>query len=343
MLQCFNMKVGLDISQIAYPGGVATYTRNLSRSLQNQNDIDMSFFYSSLRRAYQGDLKNVKQYKYPISLLEILFNRIRLLPIESFMGNLDVFHSSDWTQPPTKAKKVTTYHDVVALKYPQWSIPKIVSVHKRRLAIVEKEIDMVIAVSKSTKQDLLEISKIPEEKVVVIYEGVDKIFYPQSEDKVQKFRAKYNLPNEFILAIGGVGERRNLKRVKQAADGHQLLITGENIPWIPESELPLLYSSAKLLLYPSLYEGFGLPILEAMACGTPVITSSISSMPEVAGDAALLVDPLNERDIEKKLEILLKDNILREDYIKKGLTRAKKFSWEKCAEQTAKVYKSLGI
>lgn len=336
------MKVGLDISQIAYPGGVATYTKNLSKNLQNQNDIDMSFFYSSLRRAYQGDLKNVKQYKYPVSLLEILFNRIRLLPVESLMGDLDVFHSSDWTQPPTKvARRVTTYHDVVALKHPQWSDPKIVSVHKRRLAIVEKEIDMVIAVSKSTKRDLLEISRIPEAKVVVIYEGVDKSFSPQSEDKVQKFKTKYSLPDEFILGVGGVGERRNLKRAKEASRGYNLIITGQNIPYLPDHELPLLYSSASALLYPSLYEGFGLPIIEAMACGTPVVTSNISSMAEIAEDNALLVDPFNIGDITKKLNDILGDTELQKELVKKGLQHSKKFSWEKCAEQTARLYKSL--
>ncbi len=338
-----KLRVGMDISQLAHPGGVATYTKNLAENLSKIKDLEMVFFYSSLRKKYKGGLKNIKSYKLPPTIFELFFNRIRNVSIEKFLGPLDIFHSSDWTQPPSKAKKVTTYHDAVALKYPQWSHPKIVAVHKRRLKLVEEEIDMVIAVSESTKKDLLEVSKIPKEKITVIYEGVSNNMKPQREKQKKEFKRKYNLPDKFVLAIGGVGERRNLQRVKEASKNYNLIITGIDFPWISDEELPLLYSAAQVLLYPSFYEGFGLPILEALACGTPVITSNTSSMSEVGGNAAVYVDPYNADDIKDKLKMLIEDENLKKEMIKKGFSQAKKFSWEKCAEQTAEIYRKLSL
>jgi glycosyltransferase involved in cell wall biosynthesis len=335
------MRVGLDISQVAHQGGVATYTKNLSEHLQRITDLQMVYFYSSLRKPYRGQLRGVKKFKLPPTLFELLFNKLRNVGIEKFIGPVDVFHSSDWTEPPTKSKKVTTYHDVVPLKYPTWSHPQIVDVAKRRLRLVEKEVDMVIAVSNTTKKDLMEISKIPSEKIVVIYEGVGEDFKPQDSEKVEAFRKRMSLPEEFVLAIGGIGERRNLKRVREACKKYSLVVTGETIPYVSEEEMPLLYASAKVLLYPSFYEGFGLPILEAMAVGTPVITSSVSSMSEVGGEAVEYVNPESVIDIENKLRFVWSDQKKRDSMIKKGFLQAKKFSWEKCAKETAEVYRKL--
>lgn len=335
------MKIGFDISQIAHGGGVSVYTRNLAEHLSKIVDPEMVFFYSSLRKHYRGNLPNVKSFPLPPTLSELLFNRLRFLPIETFLGGIDVFHSSDWTQPPSRAKKVTTYHDVVPLKYPQWSHPKIVEVHKRRLELVEKEIDMVIAVSESTKKDLLEVSKIPAEKITVIHEAVSSIFKRLPEEQVLKFKEKYRLPEKFVLAIGGIGERRNLERIKEASKNYPLIITGETISRFDDAEMPLLYNSAHVLLYASLYEGFGLPILEAMACGVPVITSNISSMPEVAGDGAMFVDPSNLEDMTTTLKVLMEDKQIREDIIGNGILRANGFTWERTVADTVEVYKKV--
>lgn len=335
------IKVGFDISQTAYPGGVGVYTQNLAKQLSKIPDLEMTFFYSSLRIPYKGGLKNVKSYRLPPTLFEMLFNRWRNVSIEKFIGHVDIFHSSDWTQPPSKAKKVTTYHDIVPLKYPRWSHPKIVDVHKRRLKIVEQEIDMVIAVSESTKRDLLENTKIPEEKITVIYEGPTTNFKPHSEHEIREFKKRYKLPEKFILAIGGVGERRNLKRVKEACRDYNLVIAGQTLPWLSIEELGLLYASAEVLLYPSFYEGFGLPILDSFSSGLPVITSNVSSMPEVGGDAAIYADPFKVEDIKEKLDMVMNDQSLRKDLVKKGFERVKLFSWEKAAKETAEVYRRL--
>lgn len=336
------IKVGFDISQTAHVGGVANYTLELAKELLNQDELEMVYFYSSLRKPFKkGLLKNVKSFRLPPTLFEVLFNKIRNFPIEKFLGAIDIFHSSDWVQPPAKALKVTTYHDLVPILYPDWSRPKIVAVHKRRLQLVEQEIDMVIAVSESTKKDLLKVSSIPESRIQVIYEGVSEEFKKLGESEVNKFRKKYNLPEKFILSIGGIGERRNLKRVRQATDGFKLVITGEMLPWIPKEELPLLYNAAQILLYPSFYEGFGLPILEAMACSLPVITANRSSMKELSEGAALLVNPEDEAGISKAVKDVMEDQKLRTELIEKGLRRVKQFSWEKCARETADLYKRM--
>lgn len=335
------MLLGMDISQIAHPGGVGVYTKNLAKALLKEPGLDLKFFYSSLRKPYRGDLSNVRSFLLPPTLFEVLFNRIRNVSIERFLGPIDIFHSSDWVQPPSRAKKVTTYHDVIPLKYPHLSLPKIVAVQRRRLKLVEQEIDMVIAVSQTTKKDLVEVSLIPEDKIVVIFEGVGSEYKPQDQSKVEDFRKRYNLPQKFVLAIGGIGDRRNLDRVRQACQDYNLVISGKTIPSLFEEDLPLLYSSAAVLLYPSLYEGFGLPIIEAMAAGCPVITSNVSSMPEVGGEAALYIDPYNVSDIKDKLKMVMEDSKLRQDLIKKGLLQAMKFSWEKAAKETIGVYKKL--
>lgn len=335
------MRIGLDISQIAHGGGVGVYTENLARNLLNVPDLDLKFFYSLLRKPYKGNLPNVKKFFIPPTLLELLFNEWRFLPVEVFLGDIDIFHSTDWMQPPTRAKKVTTYHDLIPIKFPQWSYPRVVKVHKRRLKLVESEIDMVIAVSQATKKDLLEVSRIPEEKIVVIYEGVDEKFSPQNPKEIENFREKYNLPQDYVLAIGGVGERKNLSRIKDAAKKYPQVILGETIKNIPDEEMPFLYSGASVLVYASLYEGFGLPILEAMACGTPVITSNISSMPEVGGDAPLYVNPESVIDIENAIRSVLNDSKRSQAMIEKGFKQARKFSWKKCAEETAEVYRNL--
>jgi len=332
------MKVGFDISQLAFPGGVSSYLKNLALRLGKRKDLDMIYFYSSLRRNYAGSLKNVKSFRIPPTILEPLFNRLRVLPIEAFIGKVDVFHSSDWTQPPSRAKKVTTFHDVIPLKFPELSVPKNVNVHKRRLELVEREIDVVIAVSQSTKNDLIEISNISEEKIKVVYEAAGEEFVPQPDKKIEVFRKKFGLPKKFILAIGGIGNRRNLQRAKQAAGRYNLVITGETIPQVSDADMPLLYSAATVLLYPSLYEGFGLPILEAFGCGCPVVTSDCSGMSEVAGDAAILVDPKNLESIKEGIREAIAE---RERLREKGFVRAKNFSWEKCAAETVDVYNSI--
>lgn len=376
------MRVGIDISQIIYGSGVSRYTKSLCVSLLKNasEDFEFLFFGGSLRRkkelnSFISDLEKLRpeikiQKKISFlspSLAHLLFNKLHFLSLEIFTGNLDVFHSSDWTQPKTKALKITTIHDLAVLKYPEAFSKKIISAHKRRLEWVKKEADLIIAVSESTKKDIIDLLKIPENKIKVIYEGVDNNFKPQSRNEIKRVREKYNLQKDYFLSVSTLEPRKNLKTSIRAfnalnnenkevsfalagrmgwGDLKKMGIDKKNkniklLGFIADEDLPALYSGAIGFIYPSLYEGFGLPVLEAMACGCPVITSSVSSLPEVVGDAGILIDPLDNWSLAKNMEKLLKDDQLRDKLIAKGIIQAKKFSWQKTAVETLKAYEEV--
>ncbi|HYK07917.1 MAG TPA: glycosyltransferase [Candidatus Eisenbacteria bacterium] len=176
------MKIGIDISQLAYQGtGVATYLTNLVQNLvQQDKENEYILFYSSMRKNFQFSIFNFqsnskvqfKIFKFPPTFLNILWNKLHLVPIEWLIGPVDVFISSDWTQPPTKAKKVTILYDMIVYTYPQETDAKIVKVQKARLEWVKKEVERIICISKATKKDAMEILGIPEKRLAVIYPGI---------------------------------------------------------------------------------------------------------------------------------------------------------------------------
>ena len=353
------MKIGIDISQIVYKTGVSLYTKNL---VENLLKIDRSnkylLFGGSLRqrnalKQYTLDFKgNLVSKIYPISPLvaDFLWNRLHLLPMETFLGALDVFHSSDWTQPPSRAFKVTTIHDLTPLIFKNEANPGVVAAHERRLSWVKKEADRVVAVSQSTKNDIIKYLGIPENKIKVIYEASDPVFYKRSEKEIERVKRKYAIKEDYLLTVGR-GRRKNLENIYKAYQKSSSLkemslvvaCYGElnvqkgmiHAKDSTSEELACLYSGAKCLVYPSFYEGFGLPILDAFACHCPVVTSNVSSMPEVAGEAAILVEPHSVDDIKKGIEKALKE---AESLIDKGRKRVESFSWEKTARETLKVY-----
>jgi len=377
------MKIGIDISQIVYGTGVSFYTQNLVENLLKiDKKNEYVLFGGSLRQQEKLRDFGAKVFPFPPSLADFVWNRLHILPVEKFIGSIDVFHSSDWTQPPTKAAKVTTIHDFGFLKYPETAHPKIAAVHKRRLEWVKKECDLIIAVSEATKKDIIEILGIPAEKIRVIYEAtptdIDRIEDQKVIDKVKK---KFGVKGNYLLTVATLEPRKNLKRIIEAfklfsngSNGNRinsnrleknsgnsrmtLVIVGKagwdeeisrlakkqlsNIIFTGyinrEVELSAFYSGAACFVFPSLYEGFGLPILEAMKCGCPVVSSNLSSMPEVAGEAGILVDPLDVKDIAWGINEVIGDKGRRESLIKKGFEQVKKFSWEKTARETLKVY-----
>lgn len=370
------MKIGIDISQLAYQGtGVATYTENLIINLLKIDKVnEYVFFYSSLRQKLPSNLKslfiNLKSYNFPPLALELLWNRLHVIPIETFTGKLDVFHSSDWLEPPAKCPKVTTIHDLAIFKYPEVFAPKgghdILKNQKRKLSWVAKETKTIIAVSENTKRDIVEILKIPEERIKVVYEGTDRAYNIQQTTKeIEGTKKKYNIRGKYLLAVGTLEPRKNIRRVIEAFnilkpqfpdlslvivgkmgwgedfekcqmtnDKCQIKFTG----YVPKEDLACLYQRAQVFVYPSLYEGFGLPVLDAMTSGCPVVTSNVSSLPEVVGDAGVLVDPNNVEDIAGGI---LKAMGNRELLIKEGKTQVLKFSWEKTARETLAVYKEV--
>ena len=373
------MKIGIDISQIVYGTGVSNYTKQLVEALLKIDRKNQYILFGSslrLNKKLTGFKKQLSQYKnvefkithYPPFLLAFLWNKLHIFPIEKFLGEVDVFHSSDWTQPPVRSqrtKKVTTVHDMIAYLFPSSSHPKIVSNRKRRLKIVKAEVDAIITDSETTKEDLVKFLEIPQEKVTVVYLASSVIFKPQDDDKVKEVLEKYKIKKPYILSVATWEPRKNIQKLVDVFEKIQkenpnlsLVLTGKHgwgqdpsfkdndrivsTGFIPRDDLTALYSGCRVFVYPSLYEGFGLPILEAMACGTPVITSNNSSMTEIAKDAAILVDPRSESQIKRAIEMVLNLNLdSYQKMVNASLNRARQYTWIKTAKETLKVYEEV--
>lgn len=373
------MKIGIDISQIVFQGtGVAAYTKSLVEGFSRVGkDNEYILFGSSLRnkkvlkefsKNFDKKIFKRKYFYLPPKFLEILWNGIHLFPIENLIGEVDVFHSSDWLEPPTKiAKRVTTIHDFAVYKYPETFSQRnghdIVANQKRKLFFVKHCSDLIIAVSETTKKDAIEILKIPEKKIKVIYEAADPIYYPRNEDLINKVKDKYKISDRYFLFVGTREPRKNLDKAVMAfsqlgnqSSGVSFVFAGK-YGWgndisklnekvkllgrVESEDLACLYSGAEAFIYPSLYEGFGLPILEAMSCGCPVVTSNTGSMKEISGNASILTDPESVESIMEAMEKLLKSNTLKNDLKVRGIKRAGEFSWDKAALQTLEAYRSL--
>ncbi|TAL62237.1 MAG: glycosyltransferase family 1 protein [Bacteroidetes bacterium] len=376
------MKIAIDVSQIAYKGtGVAIYTSELVKhlikldyqnkymlfgmSLRNKNTI--TSFFDEIKKL-NTDI-DCKLLTIPQTVANVLWNKLHVLDIDKLIGSADILHSSDWIQPPTSAKKITTVHDLVVYKYPEVSHPYIVQTQKRRLYWVKKECDMTIADSLASREDLITTLHFNPSKVQVVYPGLQEKYTRQNNKEKERVRKKYKLANDYILAVGKIEPRKNLKTtldcfeeflnhplISKSGKRFELIIVGmegwdnsihianDNIRmlgYIQDEDMPAFYSSACLFLYPSLYEGFGLPILEAMACGCPVVTSARGSLKELAADAALIVDPLNKKEIVDAIVSSVIDSKLRDDFIGKGLIQSKKFQWTKTANELINIYKKV--
>jgi len=267
-----------------------------------------------------------------------------------------------------KAKKITTVHDLAVYKYPEVSHPYIVETQKKRLKWVKKECDKVLADSQSTKEELLNNLNFKEGMVEVVYPGISEKFTPSNAAQIASVKQKYGLYDDYILAVGTIEPRKNLKGVIAAFDrflAHPLITSrrkplelvivgkfgwGEKLPnmkyikslgLVAEDDLPALYSGASIFVYPSFYEGFGFPVLEAQSCGCPVVTSSRGSLEEIVGDSALLVDPHLPDDIAVKMTQLFVDADLRKDLIIKGRKNAQKYRWEETAKKVLNIYNKL--
>ena len=360
------MKITIDVSQMAYSGtGVGRYTFELVKallSLPSKHEFILwagvrkqRFYFESLQKTEPWNRANWVYSHVSPKLAGVLFN-YSPLHLEYLSGETDLIHLSDWTAPVTRVPTVTTVHDLAFIKYPQTVDPLIRHTQSVRLSRIMSHGNHIIADSLSTKNDLIEKYHVNESRIDVVYPGIGSSYIPRSLEEIKRVKIKYSLPDRFILSLGTQEPRKNLERLIEATKNQSLpLVIAGKYGWgrklgnpahvnvlgfVSEQDLPALYSSATVFCYPSLYEGFGFPVLEAMACGAPVVTSNISSLPEVAGDAAILIDPLNIESIGSGIEQALS---MREKMIKKGIQQAKKFSWEKTARQVLSIYEMLGI
>ncbi len=304
-----------------------------------------------------------------------IWHRARLpLYIELFTGRLDLFHATDFVLPPTlpDTRTLLTVHDLSFVRVPDSACPSLKSYLDAVVPRSVSRADHILADSAATKRDLVELYQTPESKITVLYCGVDSR-YRRVEDKrkLEATLARYGLDRrEYILSVGTVQPRKNYARVIEAlamlrANGREMhyaiaggpgWLDGEvkhaiertgmarfvrRLGFVEDEDLPALYTGARVLVLASLYEGFGFPVLEAMACGTPVITSKISSLPEVAGDAALLVDPYDVDSIRHAVATLDDDAAMRARLSEAGGKQASKFTWRRSAAQLLAIYEAL--
>lgn len=385
------MNIGFDISSLVFDRGVSRYTSNLIRALLAKKNIKLNLYGASFRQfnylqiqaerlkkrqQYTGQTKLTLQ-KLPPSLLDLLW-RFGLNSIKKQMPKIDLFHSWDWLQPPdNNLPLVSTIHDLAILKFPKDAHPKIVKTHLRSFEILKKRQAHIIAVSQSTKRDIINILQIPAWRISVIHEAlpeeIKQISDLLTEDEVDQIKHTLQLNKPYLFFVGTREPRKNLLRIIQAWESmkndFQLIIAGDagwdetsqkqkNLPnsvrqslnhpqlkflgKVTDGELAVLYSEASAFVYPSLYEGFGLPILEAFYHGTPVITANNSSMIEVAGNAAELVDPESVESIKTGIEKILNENLSQQQTrMQRMIIRLQMFNWAKVAEQTIEVYQKV--
>lgn len=353
------MNIAIDISQIAYEGtGVGRFVEGLTRSILSfDTENRWTFLFSSLRQHLDPEIRTLiaekhqklSEYKLPPTALAFIWNTVHRMKAEKLVGRQDWLITSDWTEPPSKMPKATIIHDLAFIRYPETVHPKIRQTQSERIAWVKKESQVVFADSEATKQDIIELLRIPEKKIVVNYPGVTIVSV--TEEEVGETKKKYGLFRPFILTVGKIEPRKNLGRLLEAfknigENDIDLVVVGQQgwdtetskeqsaaknirfLGYISETDLVSLYRSCLFFVYPSLYEGFGYPVIEAMLAGAAVATSDSSSLKELGAPAALLFDPKDTGAIGSALVKLIHDRETRENFAKKGIMRSREYTWE---------------
>jgi len=353
--------------------GVVNYLINLVENLARIDDKNEYIIYLN-KEDENGILPDSRNFSKKVLRAPSLIWKNVLLPLDLWQEKVDIVHFPSYTIPVTPVRNcIVTIHDVIHKIAPKWFNRKELFLLNGPIRHAARNSRHIIAVSENTAQDIVNHYHIERDKIDMIYEAASDIYQqPISDDDMARVKEKYQIDSEFILYIGVLFARRNIDRLINAFGflknqdklPYQLFIVGQDRGFfdIPEllkknrlensvrllghvdtKDMPVLYKMARVFIYPSLYEGFGLPILEAMAVGTPVITSRISSMGEIAGEAALLVDPYSESEITSALRELVSNEALRKEYIAKGKKRSNEFSWEKAARETLKVYEKAAF
>ncbi len=365
------MKIGIEgLPLLFHRTGTSAYTHELVRHLRRLGTDDQVILFARNQRMAGGSYHDIS---YAERIANYLYKEYRL-PHELANRKIDIYHSPRDMGLPSPAKlacpSVMTLHDIILVRLASdYYSRSRAALYERRLKARVRGVDHVITVSDFSRRDIIDWSGISENKISVVFNGVPEIFRQVPDEKeLKRAGERYGLPARFILAVGSTEPRKNIHTAIQAYASLRrtmpevsLVVTGVDYCRLPpgrafagldlegvifagyvnDFDMPAIYSMAEALLFPSFYEGFGLPPLEAMACGTPVVTSNSASIPEVAGDAAILVDPSSAADMAAALETVLGSGSLRQELIDKGLARAKKFSWEKAAAKTREIYKQI--
>jgi len=368
------MRIAIDARKL-HDFGIGTYIRNILMELSR---LDRDTEYVVLCRPDDIDSGDVlgrnfrmvpetaapysvgEQFKIPIALAR---ERVRLV------------HEPHYVLPPLlQCRSVVTIHDCIHLMFPEYLPNRLAYYYaKGSMWTASKKADRILTVSEASKRDILRFFNVRPEKVVVIYNAIDERFLaPANAERMDLVRQRYQLDHPFVLYVGNIKPHKNIERLiaafgrarGQCHDDLKLIIIGDEISkypglrqtvhkhkldkhvrflgFQPMETLAAFYRLARAFVFPSLYEGFGLPPLEAMACGAPVVTSNVSSLPEVAGGAALLVDPYDEESIASGMIRAVTDEALRADLIDKGKQRARTFSWKQSVKKIHEIYMQVG-
>lgn len=324
--------------------GIGRYSYNL---ISNISDIlgaeNITLF---------GNLFTLKKYKNPEFFLDVKKQGYygRMWPERK---NIDLLHGVRHILPDWRSvKKIITIHDLTQIKVSGKERSKFIDIY----AELARKADHIIAVSTATKQDIVDILNVHPAKISVTYLGVDRFYTKPNQSKIKEVSCRYDIKRPYFFTVGSFSLVKNTARLIKAferskvAKDYDLVIAGMNgrgieeknnvryIGYAPDADMPALYSRASGFLFPAVHSGFGLPILEAMACGTPVLTSTTEAAPEVAGGRAVLADPYDVEGVSQGFDRLL--NVSAE-YTEKVRSYARKFTWKKCAEETVKAYEKV--
>lgn len=366
-----SVRVGVEVtSLLGDRSGVGTYTASLLGAMLRTADPQWEFRLYSNRALETQDpgLERAIVAAGHLARSRWLWVHLRLAALARRDG-CDVLHCPNGMGPPWSSTPIVlTIHDLSLFRYPQCHPRWRIVTTRRLLPRLARRAAAVVAVSEFTRREILSVLQLPAEKVHTVHSAAAENFRPVTDaSRLAAIRQRYGLPERFVLFVGTVEPRKNLHRlvrafrqVRQRGFPHALILAGHKgwlmegfaaeidrlglsdatrrLGYVPDADLPALYSLADLFVYPSLYEGFGLPTLEAMACGTPVLSSNSPALAEVCGDAACLVDPLDEDALADAIALLLRDRDQRAELSRKGLTRAREFSWQRAAEETMAVY-----
>jgi glycosyltransferase involved in cell wall biosynthesis len=371
------MALYLDISAAVHRrAGLGRYAESLARTLSSLLGDRLALFYN--REAGVEPPAGLEQVRsrtvslgYKPWRMLVWLGQLAHLGFNRLLPDAELFHATEHLLLPLRGvPTVLTVHDLIFRHLPQH--------HKRlnrwylnlTLPLFCRRATHIIAISEQTRRDVVAAYDIPVEKISVIYEAADPHFRPQSPEMTAAVCARYSLPERYLLSVGTIEPRKNLTRLLAAFErlhaegltdalvlaGKRGWLTGEfdaaleRSPakqavifpgFVADEDLPAVYAGAQVFTMPSLYEGFGLPVLEAMACGVPVACSNISSLPEIAGDAALLFNPTDVESISDALRRILRDAELQAHLSDAGLRQAGRFSWERTAQETLAVYRRL--
>jgi len=369
------LRIGIDYTAAVRQGaGIGRYTRELVRALAELDRGNDYVLLAATGRQGQepGEWPpNFRVRSVPISdrVLAILWHRLQLpLWVELATGPVDIFHSPDFVLPPVRhARTLLTVHDLSFMRHPECADANLRAYLNKVVPRSVHRADLVLADSQNTKDDLVELLGVAPDRIEVIYPGVEERFRPiEDQALLEKVRRRYNLPPRFVLGLGTLEPRKNFPCLIKAYSSLvtrypslQLVIAGGK-GWLYQEifatverlglEAQVIFPGfvadgdlnlADLFVFPSLYEGFGLPPLEAMACGTPVITSNASSLPEVVGQAGLMVEATDVEALAEAMKRVLEDDALREGMIAKGLEQAREFTWEGAAAKLLSLYQAI--